>query len=134
MKPTDKQIQGFSRMKAEKRINDLLARMDTIHLYLTAATMTKVVQGDELFQPDYEVYVTAARTISEDLQDAPPRKTTEKDRRIAAVLAFLESVPDNQIADIVADIIHEFGDSLGKPRRSPHDEKNIMPFRKPPTP
>ena len=85
MQPADS-FGGMSRQKARERIDTVLASMDTIRLYMTAAALWRSKNDTSLYQPDIRVYAECGRILAEDIHYEPQPATPDRDTRIDVVL------------------------------------------------
>lgn len=127
MRPTDSVIR-ISREKARQRIDTVLASMDTIHLYMTAAALWRRKDDTTLYQPDIEIYATCARILAEDILYKPQPPSPERDSRIGVVVKYLSKLDDQELAEVTPLRIRECIRASKEDTAAAKDPPNILQF------
>lgn len=127
MQPADS-FGGMSRQKARERIDTVLASMDTIRLYMTAAALWRSKNDTSLYQPDIRVYAECGRILAEDIHYEPQPATPDRDTRIGVVVEYLSRMEGEELAKVTPQFIRESVAARREALAAAEDRPNILQF------
>jgi hypothetical protein len=121
-------VGGMSRQKARERIDTVLASMDTIRLYMTAAALWRTKNDTSLYQPDIRIYAECGHILAEDIHYKAQPATPDRDIQIGVVVEYLSRMEDEELAAVTPQLISESRAARREEAAAAEDPPNILQF------